>query len=313
MPATLRELLNNFAVQKKFTGRGPGPLGVALVVTQHARNKGLPLDPDTLVTERGGQVAGLGGSAVQRILKKHGILKRLSREAGRTSRGSLNNMREYVEFLNDLDKRSLIDLDQIETFWIEKVHGFFAGKPFRVKLDVSQSLRTIVRDILAQAQERQKTSGGTYYAGAVLQHLVGAKLVCAIGADKVDHNSFSTADAPSGRHADFFIGDVAIHVTTSPAEAVIERCRENLNEGNRAMLVTLQKGVAAAETLSDNVGLSGRIDIFEVEQFVALNLYELGEFAARGRQTAIAELIEKYNGIIDLVEADPSLKIEIRR
>ena len=50
----------------------------------------------------------------------------------------------------------------------------------------------------------------------------------------------------------------------------------------------------------------------DVEQFVALNLYELGEFAAAGRRTAIEELVSRYNAIVEEVETDPSLRIEIR-
>jgi hypothetical protein len=310
MAESLEDTLKAFIAEKKF--RGKGPLSVALVVTQHARAK-LPLDSQALVTERGGQVLGLGKGAVQAILKKHGIDRVLAAEGGRTSRGSLDNMREYAALLNTLHKEKRADLDAIEKFWIARVHEFFAGKPFRIKLDVSRSLRAIVRDILQQAQERQKTAPGMYYAGAVLQHLVGAKLTCALGADKIEHNSFSTADEPSGRAGDFFIGDVAIHVTTSPGEAVIERCRDNLNDGYRAVLVTLQKGLTVAEGLAENMGLAGRIDIFEIEQFVALNLYELGEFAAKGRQIAVADLVEKYNQIIEDVETDPSLKIEIHK
>jgi hypothetical protein len=34
--------------------------------------------------------------------------------------------------------------------------------------------------------------------------------------------------------------------------------------------------VGVAEGLAANLGLADRIDIFECEQFVALNLYELG-------------------------------------
>ena len=78
-------------------------------------------------------------------------------------------MREYVAFLNGLAKgHAEIDLDAIEAFWIDRVHEFFAGKPFKIKLDASQSLRTVVRDVIEQAEERQKTTPGMYYAGAVL-------------------------------------------------------------------------------------------------------------------------------------------------
>ncbi|WP_122688792.1 DUF4928 family protein, partial [Pseudomonas viridiflava] len=65
-----------------------------------------------------------------------------------------------------------------------------------------------------------------------------------------------------------------------------------------------------SEVLAENAGLGERIDIFEVEQFVALNLYELGKFAAEGRRIAVSEVVTRYNEIIDEVETDPSLKID---
>jgi hypothetical protein len=300
-----------FAARNSF--RGKGPLSVALVVTQHARKMGLPLDPEKLLTEGGGQVLGLGKGAVQAILKRHGITRVLASEGGRTSRGSLNNMRDYVAFLNGLNAKGEVDLDAVESFWVERAHEFFAGKPFKIKLDVSRSLRTVVRDVIAQAVERQKTTPGMYYAGALLQHLVGAKLDCALRKGEVAHNSFSTADTPSARVGDFLVGDVAIHVTTAPGEAVIEKCRENMNDGYRPMLVTLQRGLTVAEGLAGNVGLGDRIDIFEIEQFVALNLYEWGEFGADGCKMAITDLVERYNEIVEEFETDPSLKIELRR
>lgn len=302
--------LTGFTAEKNF--RGKGAISVALVVSEHAKSMGLPLNPETLITEGGGQVQGLGKGAVQTILKRHGIERVLAAEGGRTSRGSLGNMREYVAFLNTLSTHGKVDFDAIEEFWIDRVRDFFAGKPFKIKLDASRSLRTVVRDVIAQAEERQKSKYGVFYAGAVLQHLVGAKLDCALGVGNLVHNSFSTADAPGKRVGDFFIGDVAIHVTTSPGEAVIERCRENLNDGHRPILVTLLRGISVAEGLAVNVGLADRIDIFEIEQFVALNLYELARFAAEGRKTAVIDLVSRYNQIIDEVETDPSLKIDLR-
>lgn len=311
MPDDLRRKLEEFTATSGF--RGKGPLSVALVVTQHARSMGLPLDSQTLLTEGGGQVLGLGKGAVQAILKRHGIDRVLAREGGRTSRGSLGNMREYAALLNELHSSGLADLDAIEGFWIERVHAFFAGKPFKIKLDASRSLRAVVRDVIQQAEERQKGSPGVYYAGAVLQHLVGAKLDCALGVGQFEHNSYSTADAPGERAGDFFLGDVAIHVTTSPGEAVIERCRDNLNDGHRPILVTLQRGLAVAEGLSQNLKLADRIDVFEIEQFVALNLYELAKFGAEGRRIAVADLVKRYNEVIEEVETDPSLKIELKQ
>ena len=310
MPRNLREALKIFTREKGFIGKGP--LCVALVVTQHAKDNGLPLNADSLVTGGGGQVLGLGKSAVQAILGRHGITSVLASEGGRTSRGSLGNMREYVAFLNSISNEIVIDLDAVEKYWIDRANDFFAGKPFRIKLDASRSLRVIVRDVLAQAEERQRMTSGMNYAGAVLQHMVGAKLDCALGPGQFAHNSFSTADAPGGRAGDFLIGDVAIHVTTSPGEAVIAKCIDNLNDGLRPILVTLQRGLTVAEALADNAGVGDRIDVFEIEQFIALNLYELGRFASTGRRTAMRDVVERYNEIVEEFETDPSLKIEVR-
>jgi len=273
----------------------------------------LPLEAERLITEGGGQVLGLGKGAVQAILNRHGITRVLAAEGGRTSRGSLGNMREYAAFLNDLHTQGLLDLDAIEGFWIDRVHQFFAGKPFKIKLDASRSLRTVIRDVLKRAEERQRTTPGMHYVGAVMQHLVGAKLECALGPGKFEHNSFSTADAPGGRVGDFALEDVVIHVTTSPGEAVIEKCRDNLNDGLRPILVTMQKGLTVAEGLSENAGIADRIDVFEIEQFVALNLYEMGQFKAGGRKAAVVKLVEHYNAVVKAFETDPSLMIEIRR
>jgi hypothetical protein len=305
------------SVLERFVGtnqfRSKGPLCVALVVTEHARRNGLPLDPEGLLTDGGGQVLGLGKGAVQAILRRHGIDKVLAAEGGRTSRGSIGNMRTYAAFLNDLGQGTTLDFDAIEKFWIARVLDFFAGKPFKIRMDAARSLRAIVGDVIRQAEDRQRATAGMQYAGAVLQHLVGAKLDCALGTGKFTHNSFSAADAPSGRAGDFLIGDVAVHVTTAPSEAVIERCRDNLSEGLRPIIVTLTRGVTAAEVLAEGKGIADRIDVFEVEQFVALNLYELGKFAAEGRRIAVGDFVARYNTIVEEFETDPSLLIEVKR
>jgi hypothetical protein len=148
------------------------------------------------------------------------------------------------------------------------------------------------------------------YAGAVLQHLVGAKLDCTLGSGMFEHNSFSTSDVQSGRAGDFFIGDVAIHVTTAPGEAVISRCQDNINCGYRPIIITTAKGIQAAELFSERAGLNERIDVFEIEQFITLNIYEFGKFSSEGRRFEISKFVLCYNKIIEQTETDPSLKID---
>lgn len=76
--------------------------------------------------------------------------------------------------------------------------------------------------------------------------------------------------------------------------------------------MTTTRGVTVAEELARNKGLDDRIDVFEVEQFVALNLHELGKFTPSGRRNAVVEIVKRYNEIVEQFETDPSLKIEIR-
>jgi hypothetical protein len=309
MSDRLIDRLKHFATSNRFSGTGA--LSVALVITDQARTLGLPIDPEKLISKRsGGQVVGLSSGAVQKILVKHGIDRILSREAGRTNRGSINNMRSYVSFLNELASDATVEFDAIEQFWVERVNAFFSGKPFRLKVDPSQGVRLVVRNLLEQARERQRTSTGTNYAGAVMQHLVGAKLECAIADSGIVHHSFSTSDQQTGRAGDFLIGETAVHVTTTPSDGLIRKCRENIESGLRPIVVTTHRGSEAVEQLADNVALASRIDVFEIEQFVALNVYELGRFAGAGNRTAIEEIVRRYNEIVMAVETDPSLRIE---
>jgi hypothetical protein len=308
-PLSLSTRLSKFVAEESFDGKGP--LSVALVITERAKNLSFPIDSSRLISEGSeGQVIGLGKGAVQKILKRHGITKLLAHEGGRTSRGSIKNMRTYVTFLNELEEKGILDLEQIEQFWVSRVESFFSAKPFKLRVDQSQGLKMAIRNVVQQATERQKASTGTSYAGAVLQHLVGAKLDCVLGEGKLKHHSFSTSDLQTSRAGDFLVGDTAIHVTSSPLGGVIERCKANIEAGLRPIIVTTERGADLAEGYADTVGMANRIDIFEIEQFVALNVYEMGKFMTAGQQAALGEIIDRYNAIVTSVETDPSLCIE---
>ena len=86
-----------------------------------------------LKAESAGQVAGLSKSSVQAILADYGITKVLAAEGGRTSRGSIKNMEDYVGFLNGLHEQGNCDLDVIEAWWVERVKDFFCVKAIQLK------------------------------------------------------------------------------------------------------------------------------------------------------------------------------------
>jgi transposase InsO family protein len=290
-------------------GLSKGSLSLALILTRKAKSMTFPLDKAKFVTAGGGQVAGLGGGAVKRILKDNGIERILSSEGGRTSRGNMERMSDYVDVLNVLHAKGTLDLDRVEKFWVDRVLAYFDAMPFSFKLDPNKSLRSCIRDLLAQAVERQREVQGTMYAGAVMQHLVGAKLDY-VTKGKVVHHGFSVADAPSNRSGDFLVGDVAIHVTTAPGEALIRKCQGNLTSGLRPIIVTTEDGVGGAKALAKQAGVDDRLDVIEIEQFIATNVYEWSLFERDARPTAIKDIIERYNRIVADCESDPSLRIE---
>lgn len=301
--------LAEFAKSERFTGKGL--LSIALVVTNHIRSRGLPLNADELVTSGGGQVQGAGKAPTQAILARYGEVRVLAKEAGRTSRSTVGKMRKYVELLNQLNESGLADVDAIEKFWIERVRRYFEGQPFKLKMRASQSLRSIVREVIDQARDRQKNFDGNQYTGAVLQHLVGAKLSCALPDIRIEHHSFSTSDQQTGREGDFHIGNVAVHVTTAPNENLLSRCKENLDRSVRPVIVTLSEKVDVAIELAKQSGLGGKVDVFDAEQFIALNIYELGRFTNKGHKDAVTDIVNEYNEIVDEFETDPSLRIEL--
>jgi hypothetical protein len=204
-----------------------------------------------------------------------------------------------------------VDCDVIESFWIERVREFFAGKPFKFRIDASLSIRAAVRDLLQQARARQSEMPGSRYEGAMLQHLIGAKLELVLPAGSATHHSASEADAAEGRGGDFLIGDVAIHATTHPGEALIRKCSENLRSGLRPLIVTVPAQTAVADGLADAAGILDRLDVLDIEQFLAANLHERALFQTQNRNARTTELFAHYNKLIDAHETDPSLKIEI--
>ncbi len=292
--------------------KSKGQLAVMLHITRLAIENGLPLDPETLRTDKEGQVKGLGKGRVQNILKDYGITRVLAEEGGRTSRGSLGNASDYMGFLNELHKEKKDDLPAIEKWWIARVQDYFSGKPFTLKFDPSKSLRSIVSDLMSQAVKRQKDNPGNTYAGTVLQHLVGAKLDLILPEEKrVTHYGANVADSPTSRAGDFVLDDVAIHVTTSPSEALIRKCKANIEAGLRPVIVTIADSRAGIESIAKGFEIEGRIDVIEVEQFIATNILEWSQFAEKSQRIEVTRLISKYNEIIQHVETDPSLAIII--
>jgi len=178
-------------------------------------------------------------------------------------------------------------------------------------IDHSKSVRAILQDLFDAALERQRECNGTMVVGAVLEHLVGAKLNIALPEVEISHKSFSSADASTRAKGDFLIGDTAIHVTVAPAEALARKCKQNIDEGLRPLVVTTESGVGGIMALAQNADIAARIDILEIGQFLTINVYEWIGFRNQDRTLSLEKLIAAYNTIIEQCETDQSLRIAL--
>jgi hypothetical protein len=308
-PQGVREELAAFCKREKFTTSGP--LSLAITLTEKFSREGLPSEPDTLLAPKGGQVSGLSGTKTQNILKKFGIERTLSKEGGRTSRGRMGNMKTYVKFLND-EGFNQEELDDALIFWVEKVRDYFNSKPFVISFDPSLGLQNVLESVLDQARKRQEENPGVQFVGAVMQHMVGAKLSMMLPDLNLEHNSFTTADDQKNRSGDFDVGDAAIHVTATVTESLISKCLSNLSANIIPIIVTSAKSLPTALGLAGNAGIAQRIEFFEITQFLSINIFEAGRFKKLDNVSSTKKIIEEYNDLIERYETDHSMKIKLK-
>ena len=287
-----------------------GPLSLVVQFTRLVQNKDFPLNPDDFQTSSKGQVAGLGGGNLKKILKEHGITQQLSAEGGRTSRGSMGLMIKYVDFLNAWNEEETVDFSIVEEFWAEQVREYFRNQPFVLTADTSKTIGANLDELFEQAKKRQKQNPGTQYLGTVLQHLVAAKLCLIMPENAFEIHGASVADAPTERSGDFVINNTIIHCTTMPGALLIEKCKANLRGGCHPVIITIFERVHTALNLAEDAGLAGRVEVWDIQQFLSSNVYEHSLFDESKRNSTLSDIIGRYNEIVLEAETDPSLRIE---
>ena len=300
--------VNEFQAEYRTTTKGP--LALLIQLTRMIRGKTFPLNPEDFLTENKGQVTGLGGGNLRKILKEYGITQTLAAEGGRTSRGNIGLMIKYIDFLNEWHEIENIDFEALEAYWAEQIREYFRNQPFTLSADLSRTIGASLEDLFEQARKRQKQNPGTQYLGAILQYLIGAKLSIILPPDKFQSHGVSVADSPTDRSGDFVVNNTVIHCTTAPGEPLIQKCKTNILAGCLPVIITIFDRVKTALDLAADSDLSERIEVWDIQQFLSANITEHSLFDGTMRNAKLADIIEKYNAIIAEVETDPSLRIE---
>lgn len=264
------------------------------------------------------QVRGAGKAKAAAILSHHGETRKFTEEAGRTSRGTMKQARSLADVLNASGAANGVDEltapDRVvlacllQAWFVERVRDDFYGrKKINAQINPSWTIRASVAALLDAGRQR----GGTA-AGAVAQHLVGAKLEIRFPDMDINVENYTTADLQTGRAGDFQVGDTAIHVTMSPSlQLFTGRCQHNLDHGFRSRVLVPQNEVDRAIVLAEEAGISKSVAVQSIEDFVGTNIEEVANFDSQQIKVQMRELLELYNKRIDLAESDKSFKIVI--
>jgi hypothetical protein len=275
-----------------------------------------PLTRDVYAADS--QVRGASGAKAKALLADHGEIRRFTSEGGRTSRYTIRHAERLADIVNtvgdsyDVSGFSLLERKILawilQEWFVDRVRDdYFGRRRIIVAIDPNQSVRATVAGILSAARER----GGTT-AGAVAQHLVGAKLKIRFPDVEVNVESYTTADVQTRRAGDYQIGDTAIHVTMSPSERLFsERCSHNLQHGFRPRVLVPEDAVAAATQFARLQGVERLVAVQSIEDFVGTNIEEVASFTTSGIRSELRDLLNLYNARITQAESDRSLEIEI--
>ena len=247
------------------------------------------------------------GHLIQSILSRNGENRRFTAEGGRTTRGTVPAAEGLVARLNQIEplttlpdeERGLV-IGQLQVWLVERVQDYFGRQRIEVEVNLNKPSPLIVADILEAAGSK---------AGAVAQHLVGAKLAVRFPGLDIENFSYTTADQQLSRPGDFVVADTAFHVTVSPMPPVFEKCKENLRNGFRPLLLVPELRIQAARQMAETAEALDSIGIVAIESFVGQNIEELGGFGRLDLANRFRELLEKYNERVGDAEVDRSLLI----
>jgi len=252
-----------------------------------------------------------GGAMISRILSRHGETRTYAKEGARTTRRTrvaaeelvaLFNTHESIEELSIQERRGLID--ELQGWLADRAKEYFDRKRIEVDIEPEKPMSDIVGSILRAAHDRN-------LAGAVAQHLVGAKLAMRYRDTEVENHSYTAADEQLRRPGDFLVGDTVFHVTVTPMLALFEKCQRNTRDGYRVVLLTQTTRLEAARQMAEQAGVQNRLEVSSIEQFVGQNVSEMGQFTRQGVQHELRSLLEVYNSRVEAVETNKAIMLEI--
>ena len=105
------------------------------------------------------QIAGVSGSAVQKILARHGEKRRFLSEGGRTNRGSPEAVDSLLQTLRLLRADTMANSERldllacVQQFLVEKVREYHALERIKVAFEAAWTTHEFVAQVMTAAKE----------------------------------------------------------------------------------------------------------------------------------------------------------------
>jgi len=144
----------------------------------------------------------------------------------------------------------------------------------------------------------------------VAKQIVGAFLQFRFPNKFIENESYSTADVQLGRSGDFSVGDTTFHVTVTPMQPLIEKCKRNLEQGRSVYLIVPESALEIAQQLVD-LFEAPEVFVTSIEQFISQHIDEIGVFKKTDTAHSLRDLLLMYNSRVDANENDKSMLIDI--
>lgn len=314
---TISEAINAaVSIVRDWYAAESGGLGIAntgLTMAEHFVVE-FPFSLLVYRTKGGGQVSGLSGARANEIVRRiDPTWARFGTESGRTSRGTpaaadrlANAFAAKAALFSPLtDSERRVVADAIQRWLVENpIREHFSRQRIKPDVDAGTTTAWALASVLKTARDRK-------VAGAVAQHLVGAKLQLRFPEIVVSNFGHTTADSVSGRSGDFQVNDAVFHVTVAPSPALRSKLNENLRDSYHPVVIVPLSRVSAFLEDLDSWDIADRVSTYPLEYFLAQNIDEIGEFSRHKSTGVLRQLFDVYNERIEAVETDRSIMVDI--
>lgn len=280
-------------------------IAVGLVILDRLREK-CPLKRSDILSS-GGEIKG-SRSGLGKVLEKYGIPKTFLKEA--TTRQAHQDGIALLEKLGYGSRLSRLQRTERDEQLLQpirllqkKANEWLQRQNLKISCDRQFSPAAWIRSILEEARGKS--------GGRIEQHLVGAKLQTRHPERDVPNHPGHAGDLQTGRTGDFEVDSISYHVTATPGRDVIEKCRANATANRHPVLVVPGEQVLKAKHLAEDEGISDRVTILGLEDFVAQNVIEISVEHGHDFYATLQQIIGEYNRRIEEAETDMALKIDL--